>query len=148
MMPRTKNSRRRIEGNPLMAIDMSQLRDIRWQDLAIRFAFGAVISVIAGIVGLNIGERIGGILLAFPAILPATLTLIDKRQGKERSFHDLQGTVAGAFGLVGFGIVASVTFGHFNVLIVLVLAFLAWTLMAGLLYLVWAGWLRRKGVQL
>jgi hypothetical protein len=94
--------------------------------------------MIAGVVGLTLGERVGGMLLAFPAILPATLTLIAKEQGEQRSFHDLQGTVAGAFGLVAFGVIAAITIGRLNVLVALGLSLLAWCAVAGSLYLVWA----------
>jgi hypothetical protein len=101
--------------------------------------------MIAGVVGLTLGERVGGMLLAFPAILPATLTLIANEQGEQRSFHDLQGTVAGAFGLVAFGVIAAITIGRLNVLVALGLSLLAWCALAGSLYLVWATWLRRVG---
>ncbi|MHB1988000.1 MAG: DUF3147 family protein [Acidimicrobiales bacterium] len=143
-----KKPRGRSGDNPLAALDVGQLRETRWQDLVIRFGFGAAVSVVAGVVGLSLGARVGGLLLAFPAILPATLTLIAKEEGEERSFHDLQGTVAGACGLVGFGVVASFTIGHLNVLVGLGLALVAWCVVAGVLYLAWASWLRRRGVKL
>jgi hypothetical protein len=136
------------DSNPLVAFDFAEFRKIRWQDVLIRFLFGLTISVVAGVVGVTCGVRVGGILLAFPAILPATLTLIAKEEGEERSFHDLQGTVCGACGLVGFGVVAALTIGRVNVFLALALAFLAWSAIAGALYLVWATWLRRHGVQL
>jgi uncharacterized membrane protein (GlpM family) len=134
--------------NPLAAIDLAQFRQTRWRDLLIRFIFGATISVGAGIVGLTLGAKVGGLLLAFPAILPATLTLIAKEGGEQHTFHDLQGTVAGALGLVGFGIVATITIGRLNVLVALALALVTWSVVAGSLDLLWATWLRRRGVQL
>lgn len=97
---------------------------------------------------MTLGAKVGGILLAFPAILPATLTLIAKEDGEQHSFHDLQGTVAGAVGLVGFGAVAAATLGHLNVVVALALALLTCGVVAGSLYLAWATWLRRRGVQL
>jgi hypothetical protein len=136
------------DDNPLASLDLAQFRETRWQDMVIRFAFGATISVTAGIIGLTLGAKVGGILLAFPAILPATLTLIAKEEGEKHSFHDLQGTVAGAFGLVGFGVVAAIAVGHTNVLLALALAFVGWCLVAGTIYIVWASWLRRHGVKL
>jgi hypothetical protein len=134
--------------NPLAALDLFQFRQTRWQDLVIRFIFGATISVVAGIVGLTLGARVGGILLGFPAILPATLTLIAKEEGERHSFHDLLGTIAGAFGLVGFGVVAALAIGRMNVFIALALALVAWVVIVGLFYLVWATWLRGRGVKL
>ena len=41
-----------------------------------RFLFGAGISLVAGLAGMAFGSKIGGVLLGFPAILPASLTLI------------------------------------------------------------------------
>jgi Protein of unknown function (DUF3147) len=146
--PRSCSRGETRSGNPLAAFDRGQLHETRWEDLLVRFVFGATVSVAAGTVGLAFGARVGGMLLAFPAILPATLTLIAKQEGERRSFHDLQGTVAGACGLVGFGVVAAIAFGHLNVLVVLALALMAWCVVAGGLYLVWATWLRRHGVAL
>ena len=143
-----KREKRPVGNNPLAAIDIGQLHAITWKDLVARFVFGATVSVVAGVVGLNFGARVGGILLAFPAILPATLTLIAKEEGQPHSFHDLQGTVVGACGLVGFGIVAAFTIGRVNVIIALLAALLAWCVVSGTLYLVWATWLRKRGVQL
>jgi len=57
---------------------------------------------------------------------------------RKRSIHDPQRTVAGDIGLVGSGVVASVSFGHFNVLIFLAFALLARVLMVDTLYLAWA----------
>lgn len=143
-----KRAKRPVGDNPLAAVDLGQLREIHKTDLLIRFASGATISLAAGAVGLIFGARIGGILLAFPAILPATLTLIARKEGERHSFHDLQGTVAGACGLVGFGIVGTLSIGHMNILIASLAALCAWAVVAGTLYLAWAVWLRNRGVQL
>jgi hypothetical protein len=45
------------------------------RDYALRFLFGAGVSC-AGIVTLKFGPRVGGAFLAFPATIPASLTLI------------------------------------------------------------------------
>jgi hypothetical protein len=143
-MPPTSRPQRQLPPS----VRHSITRVTHWQDLLIRFVFGATVSVVAGTIGLTFGAHVGGMLLAFPAILPATLTLIAKEEGERHSFHDLQGTVAGACGLVGFGAVAAITVGHLNVLVVLALALLAWCVVTGGLYLVWASWLCRRGVSL
>lgn len=72
------------------------------RDLGVRFAFGFAVSTIAGIVGVVFGERAGGVLLAFPAILPAALTLIERREGTSRAVSDVRGAVAGAVAMVAF----------------------------------------------
>ena len=47
---------------------------------------GGAMTVIAGLIAARFGAVIGGLFLAFPAILPATATLIERhvREGKEQ----------------------------------------------------------------
>src|SRR5205807_1721182 len=89
----------------LVGAQPGKLGKMRPQELALRFAFGASISVVAGLVSLAWGRRAGGMFLAFPAILPATLTLIEKKEGTDDARHDVAGAFLGAFGLVAFGAV-------------------------------------------
>lgn len=84
----------------------SEARSIGWRDLGIRFAFGFVVSVAAGLVGTIVGPSAGGMFLAFPAILPATLTLIDEKDGKRSAEADALGAVLGSAALAVFGIVS------------------------------------------
>jgi hypothetical protein len=70
-----------MAAKPLFGLDLGQLRHMSAKDLLVRFAFGAAISIVAGIGGNIFGYVIGGLLLAFPAILPATLTLLEHREG-------------------------------------------------------------------
>ena len=48
-------------------------------DYVSRFLFGAGISLAAGLIGMKFGPVVGGVFLGFPAILPASLTLIEER---------------------------------------------------------------------
>jgi PncC family amidohydrolase len=82
--------------------DTDKLFRLPKRDIAIRFGFGAAVSVASGIVGLGLGLRAGGMLLSFPAILPAALTLIEKREGTSEAISDVRGAVVGALALVGF----------------------------------------------
>src|SRR5438874_11739447 len=50
-------------------VDVVKLREVKLGQLAARFAFGAVVSVGAGVLGKSVGARFGGTFLAFPAIL-------------------------------------------------------------------------------
>jgi len=94
---------------------MNVLSDIRVQpghikqskpkDYAIRFLFGGGITVVVGIVGKAFGPVVAGLLLAFPAILPASATLIAKHETEAAAGADAMGAALGAVGLVGFGIV-------------------------------------------
>lgn len=115
-------------------LTLSKLRGIRLRDYAIRFAMGAAISIVAAIVGKVIGVRFGGTLLAFPAILPASLTLIQEEEGTRRADRDAIGAVLGAVGLMIFGMVGEATFGRTNPALALVFALLGWLLTAFFLY--------------
>jgi MFS family permease len=76
-------------------------------------------TVIAGLIAARFGPVIGGLFLAFPAIFPASTTLIEKhvrerkekaglrgtRRGKDAAALDAAGAVLGSFGLAAFGLV-------------------------------------------
>ncbi len=102
-----------------------------------RFAFGATISVAGGLIGNQWGPLVGGVFLAFPAVLAATLTLIeDKEQRTAPATQDARGAVLGAVGLIGF---AGCVWGLAVTLpawLALVIAVVAWAVIADVLYLV------------
>src|SRR5205814_1515179 len=81
------------------------LRSVQPRDLAVRFAFGFGVSVVAGIVTLTFGSRAGGLFLAFPAILPASLTLIEEKQGRRQAEGNAVGAILGAVALVVFALI-------------------------------------------
>jgi hypothetical protein len=95
-------------GEPLAGVDLAKLSKIRPKDLVVRFGFGAAISLVAGLISLAFGATTGGMFLAFPAILPASLTLIEKKEGTEAAIHNLDGTILGAAALGAFALVAGV----------------------------------------
>jgi uncharacterized membrane protein YfcA len=95
-------------GERLVGADLSKLSKIRPKDIVVRFVFGAAISLVAGLISLGFGARAGGMFLAFPAILPASLTLVEKKEGTEAAIHDLDGTILGAAALGAFALVAGV----------------------------------------
>lgn len=112
--------------------------------MLLRFTAGAVTSVVAGILALVFGPRIGGIPLAFPAVLVASLTLIEEQEDSEEAREDSRGAMAGAAAMAVFGVVGGVLFGVLPGGVVLVLAAIAWLLVAfGLYGLLW--WARRPG---
>jgi hypothetical protein len=106
--------------------DSGRLRDTRPRDLVIRFAFGFAVSVIAGFVSLGIGDRAGGLFLAFPAILPASLTLIADKEGKSQAEVDAGGALIGAAALVAFAVVAWQSLTRLPLVVAETAAFVAW----------------------
>lgn len=130
---------------PVAGIHLAAVRDLAVSELAVRFAFGAAISAIAGVVAILAGSEPGGILLAFPAILPATLTLIEKEEG-ERQAKDLDvGSILGAAALSAFAVVVWQYMTPNSAPVVLVLATIAWLAAAATLYLTLRGVFRPKG---
>ena len=86
-----------------IGFSLRSVREIRARDLAIRLTFGATMSGVAAVAAIVVGPRFGGLFLAFPAILPATLTLIEKQEHKNEAKDDDVGAILGATALVPFG---------------------------------------------
>ena len=99
--------------------------------------FGAGIALVAGIAGTVFGPKVGGLFLAFPAVLPATLTLIEKNEGPAKAWADASGGALGAVGLAAFAFVTLRLLPTSPVL-ALPLALVAWLVVAaGLYFLFW-----------
>ena len=121
-------------------LDTSGLGQSRWYEYLIRFAFGGVVTVLAGLIAKRFGPEIGGLFLAFPAIFPATATLIEKheRQKKERAGKggtergreaagiDAAGAAIGSIGLAAFALIVWRGLPASRVSMVLIGATLAW----------------------
>lgn len=107
-----------------------QIREIEPRQLAVRFIAGALTSIAAGAVTLAFGSRVGGILLAFPAILAASLTLIEHEEDSAEAREDARGAVIGAIALGTFAAVAALTLGSLSAAIALAVATAAWVVVA------------------
>lgn len=100
-------------------LNLSALRETRWYEYLIRFALGGTMTVIAGLIADHFGPIVGGLFLAFPAIFPASATLIEKhererkekiglpgaRRGREAAALDAAGATLGSFGLAVFALI-------------------------------------------
>jgi hypothetical protein len=74
----------------LFAVGVGALREIPLPALVVRFAFGATISVVAGLIGVLAGKAAGGVMLAAPTVLPATLTIIERSLPRSRTYSRTQ----------------------------------------------------------
>lgn len=72
-------------------------------EYVLRFVFGGVVTAAVGVIGVAFGPVIAGLFLAFPAILPATITLIENHRGKRQAGVDALGASIGSVGLIAFG---------------------------------------------
>ena len=114
------------DGEPQPGIDPAALKKHGVSDYVTRFAFGAGISAVAAVVGLVFGTKIGGVLLGFPAILPASLTLIEKKESKEAASVDSIGAILGAIAMIAFAIAVSLAATRWGVVPGLVAALAVW----------------------
>ena len=132
---------------------LSSLKSTRPHEFALRFVFGGLCTVAAGLVARYFGPVIGGLFLAFPAIFPAGASLIDSHERRRKRNAGFEGTVrgraaasvdaagasAGSVGLAGFACILWVGLGRHSALAVQAGACVVWIILAGTF------WLLRKG---
>ncbi|HET9623596.1 MAG TPA: hypothetical protein VFP84_19625 [Kofleriaceae bacterium] len=118
------------------ALTPGQLKKTHAWEYLVRFAFGGAISTLTGLIGHAWGPWIAGLFLAFPAILPASLTLVKQHDGRSQAIEDARGARLATLGLWGFAGVVIVLAGEAAPPIVLVAATLAWLAIALGLWLV------------
>ncbi len=96
--------------------DFRALAKTKWYEFGIRFLFGGAITVIAGLLAKEFGPVFGGLFLAFPAIFPASATLVEKHErqkkrkagipdtsrGRTAAALDARGAALGSIGLACF----------------------------------------------
>jgi hypothetical protein len=116
----------------------------KWYEYAMRFVIGGGITVVAGLIAERFGPAIGGLFLAFPAIFPASATLIEKHEVEKKRKAGLRpgerGRLAVALDAAGatMGGVAMIAFAGFvwrflpdhSVATVLVSGIFVWLLIA------------------
>jgi hypothetical protein len=121
-------------------MDAARLGQSKWYEYAMRFAFGGSITAVAGVFAKRFGPEIGGLFLAFPAILPATASLISKHEkekkklvgkhgsirGRKTAGADAAGAAMGGIWLVVFAIVVWKRLPQSSLWLVLCEATLAW----------------------
>jgi hypothetical protein len=117
-------------------LDRSSLRETRWYEYAVRFLFGGVMTVITGLIAKKFGPVVGGLFLAFPAILPASATLIEKhekekkqaaglngeKRGRQVASVDAAGAAMGTLGLFVFALIVRQFISEHNAWVVLLIA--------------------------
>jgi len=133
------------------SIDFSSLTDAHWWQFALRFVLGGAVTVCTGLVAQHWGPVIGGLFLSFPAIFPASATLIarhetekklkagihDRVRGRKAAALDAAGAVLGGWGLVCFGFAAWRALPRYPTALALALAGIVWAIVATSLW--WLG---------
>jgi hypothetical protein len=131
-------------------IDPSSLRETSWYHYGVRFLFGGLITAITGMIAKEWGPVVGGLFLAFPAIFPASATLVEAHEKQKKEKLGLYGSVRGrraagveaagsalgSLGLILFALLVWQFLPNNGALWVLPLATVGWLTMAVLAWIV------------
>jgi hypothetical protein len=137
----------------IVSLSFAALRETHVRQYALRFALGGLATVAAGLIAQHFGPVIGGLFLAFPAIFPASATLIARGEvhrkheqgmhgemrGRQVAAVDAAGTVLGAMALAGFAATVWLALPDHPPALVLTGAAALWLLLSGALW-----WLRKR----
>jgi hypothetical protein len=132
----------------MIGIKPSALKDTKLHENAVRFVFGGLCTVGAGVIAKRFGPEVGGLFLAFPAIFPAGLTLIGSHEKKRKAkigadgsnrgrlaaSIDAKGAAMGSIGLLGFAFVLWIGLPHFKPFLVICGAAIVWS---GISFMLW-----------
>lgn len=107
-----------------------KLRKVAAWEYVLRFAFGGLVTVGAGLIAKRWGTAFGGMFLAFPAILPASLTLVKQHDGRRRAVDDARGGRVATMALAGFALVVMAAAPAWPPAVVLAIATASWVIVA------------------
>ena len=140
----------------MVQVDLSSLKSTKPHEYAIRFFFGGLLTMLTGLIAKEYGPVIGGLFLAFPAIFPASVTLIEKHEkqkkqkvgydgtnrGRNAASLEAAGTSTGALSLVFFAFILYRCLPVYSAWLMLIIAGLSWLALSGLF------WFLRKKARL
>lgn len=139
----------------MIGANFSAIRGTKPHEYLMRFAFGGAATVLAGVIARHWGPGPGGLFLAFPAIFPASVTLISTHERRRKHRSGLPGTgrgrlaasleavgaTMGCVGLMAFAVVLWLLLPRHTGWWVVPLATAVWTAVATACW-----WVRRKRV--
>jgi hypothetical protein len=134
-----------------IGLDLSALGKTKWYEYALRLAFGGSITVAAGLLAKQWGPGVGGLFLVFPAIFPASATLVEKYEkqkkqqdglhgtmrGREAAGLDAAGAAIGSIGLIAFAVTVWRFMSLLSTWLVLICATLAWLITSVVFWYLW-----------
>src|SRR6202030_3341219 len=65
-------------------LNIQALHETHWYEYGSRFLFGGTATVITGLIARKFGPSVGGLFLAFPAIFPASASLVEKHERQKK----------------------------------------------------------------
>jgi MFS family permease len=127
----------------VIELRFASLKETKVHEYAIRFLFGGLCTVGAGLTAKYFGPSIGGLFLAFPAIFPAAASLIASHEKERKAKKGYDGTIRGrmaasidsagaslgCIGLGGFAFVVYKWLDGRNAYLVISVAALVWLLL-------------------
>jgi Protein of unknown function (DUF3147) len=128
-----------------IGVEPNRLRESSLSEYIIRFLFGGIISGVIGVIGPIAGPIRTGLFLAFPAVLPASLTLIESEQGKKPAGRNAFGAAFGSVGLIAFAGIVWVFATRAPAWIVLGFAILVWFAVSTVVWMILGEMARRPG---
>ena len=121
-------------------LTLDKLAEVRPWEYALRFGFDGIVTVATGLLAEHLGPVVAGMFLAFPAILPATLTLVKRHEGRKKAADDARGARLGALGLIAFAILIAVTATSWPAAAALAVATAAWLVVSLVLWAAVYAW--------
>ncbi len=129
---------------PHIGAKPGELRRAKPTDYLTRFLFGAVVTVLAGLISRWAGPVVGGLFLAFPGIFPPGLSYVEKEEIEKKQQAGLHGTVRartlasahaagaseGTVGLIAFAATLWYVLPRHGLLPALSFAVLAWIVLS------------------
>lgn len=126
------------------------LKGIAPHEWAVRFVFGGLCCVVAGLIANRYGPAIGGLFMTFPAIFPAGASLVETHEeehkaragfngtnrGRAVASVDAAGASIGAIGLAAFAVVLWRYLPSLNTCAACALATTAWILVSVCIWLI------------
>jgi hypothetical protein len=111
------------------------LKKTRWSEHLFRFGFGGAVTVVTSLLAHRWGPALGGLFMAFPSILPASLTLVKSHDGRRKTVADARGARAGTVALAAFALTVTLLASRVGACATLAAALGAWILSSGAVWL-------------
>jgi MFS family permease len=132
----------------LIKFNLAALKKTKGSEYLVRFALGGVLTALTGLIAQHTGPVIGGLFLAFPAIFPASATLVERHErdkkrragindtlrGRLSAALDARGALLGALALIAFAVIVWQGLPMTWAPVVLCIALVAWLALATLLW--------------
>lgn len=136
----------------IIGVKPAALKESKPHEYFMRFLFGGFCTAAAGWIAKKFGPAAGGFFLAFPAIFPASASLIESHEkrrkrdagmdgtnrGRLAAAVDAAGAALGAVGLIGFAVVVWQMLERHSAVLVIAAACVVWAAVSAGLW-----WIRR-----